>query len=296
MTKKYAGNKGLEYYKSYPRDFFEGTLGMDGQLRGFYRMVIDLIYLHDGFLLADWGHISGNTGYGKARCKRMMQSLIDANKIQLSGEKDEFFTQKRAKNELKTSRKFQENQQKRIAKRWENKDLAEHSVLPPQDHKTTRPQDLKKYNKKNPNSDKPKKPQKISARQQIVGILCKYATPDAAKSFSAYRTGLKKPLTATAAKRIATQLEKVLHGGGDPDDALGMCEERGWQGIKAEWYFSERERENGKFNNGNKFGNGQPYQNGASGAHAGLIAGFAANADLYRSDEDAVNEGDILPN
>lgn len=28
----------------------------------------------------------------------------------------------------------------------------------------------------------------------------------------------------------------------DPDDALGMAEERGWQSVQAEWYFNSKEK------------------------------------------------------
>lgn len=141
--RKYHGNKGLEYYRAYPRDFFEGVVGIDGPLRGFYRMVIDLIYMHDGLLLDDWGHIAGLTGYGKTQCRRMTEKLVEIGKLEeVSTENQRFFTQKRAKNELKVSRKYQEKQQKNAAKRWENNDLgdavAEPSHIPPQDHKTTR--------------------------------------------------------------------------------------------------------------------------------------------------------------
>ena len=142
----YKGNKGLEYYKAYPRDFFEGTVGMRGQLKGFYRMVLDLIYMHDGLLMKDYNHVSGLTGYGKTQCKRMLQELLDMEKIHIWTENDEFFTQKRAVSELKTSRKFQENQSKKAIKRHENNNLAKTTALPnnmPEvcHHKTTRPQD-----------------------------------------------------------------------------------------------------------------------------------------------------------
>lgn len=140
MSKKkqgYTGNKGLEYYRAYPRDFFEGSVGLDGPMRGFYRMVIDLIYMHDGFLLDDWGHISGNTGFSKIKCKRMMNTLIAKGKIHVLQENEKFFTQKRTEIELKDSRKFQEKQSKNIAARWKNNRLAEDVVIPPQDHKTT---------------------------------------------------------------------------------------------------------------------------------------------------------------
>lgn len=149
MIKKagaYQGNKGLEYYKAYPRDFFEGAVGMPGPLRGFYRMVIDLIYMHDGILLDDFHHISGHTGFGPTQCKRMMQQLIEQGKIELWAENRRYFVNKRAVSELKTSRKFQENQRNKAASRWENNGLTDNPAsspaipkgIPPQDHKTTR--------------------------------------------------------------------------------------------------------------------------------------------------------------
>lgn len=143
---RYQGNKGLEFYKAYPRDFFEGTLGFPGPLRGFYRMVLDLIYMHDGFLLDDWGHISGHTGFGKTQCKRMMDELIRREKIYVLEENERFFMQKRAVSELKDTRKFQENQSNKAAKRWENNDLPEAVAVPegmPEGchHETTKPRD-----------------------------------------------------------------------------------------------------------------------------------------------------------
>lgn len=146
-NRKYQGNKGLEYYKAYPRDFFEGTVGLKGPLKGFYRMVIDLIYMHDGYLLDDWNHISGHTGFGRTQCRRMMDDLINRAKIEsISTENERFFVNKRAVSELKTSRKFQENQSKKAVLMHENKglgmDVAPQNDMPqgvpPQDHKPTR--------------------------------------------------------------------------------------------------------------------------------------------------------------
>lgn len=138
---QYNGDKGLEYYKAYPRDFFEGVVGMSGPLRGFYRMVLDLIYMHDGFLLEDWGHISGHTGFGKTQCRRMMQELIERGKIEIEHGNERYFTQKRAKNELKVSKKYQKKQANNALARWKNNDLDDAvgvpTHMPPQDHKTT---------------------------------------------------------------------------------------------------------------------------------------------------------------
>jgi hypothetical protein len=70
-------------------------------------------------------------------------------------------------------------------------------------------------------------------------ILCHHATKEAADSFCAWRKRIKKPLTETAAIRIAKTLAAITAAGGDASDALGMAEERGWTGIKTEWYFGQ---------------------------------------------------------
>lgn len=79
----------------------------------------------------------------------------------------------------------------------------------------------------------------------VSAILCEIASPAAVTSFIAYRKKSKgKALTVTAAERLRTSLRAIFDGGGDPDDALGMAEERAWLTVKPEWYF--RETQNGK--------------------------------------------------
>jgi hypothetical protein len=68
-------------------------------------------------------------------------------------------------------------------------------------------------------------------------ILAHHATRAAADSFTAWRKKIKKPLTETAALRIAKTLAAINAAGGDASDALGMAEERGWVSIKEEWYW-----------------------------------------------------------
>jgi hypothetical protein len=71
-------------------------------------------------------------------------------------------------------------------------------------------------------------------------ILAHAAGYEAAESFVSWRKKIKKPLTETAALRIAKTLAAINAAGGDASDALGMAEERGWQSIKEEWYFGKR--------------------------------------------------------
>jgi hypothetical protein len=60
---------------------------------------------------------------------------------------------------------------------------------------------------------------------------------EAADSFISYRKSIKKPLTETAAKRLSEKLRWIFVGGGEPSDALAMCEEKGWQSIEVDWFF-----------------------------------------------------------
>lgn len=76
-------------------------------------------------------------------------------------------------------------------------------------------------------------------------ILSHAAGPEAADSFTAWRKRIKKPLTETAALRIAKTLAEINSAGGNAADALGMAEERGWQSIKPEWYFKDAANGNG---------------------------------------------------
>jgi hypothetical protein len=94
-----------------------------------------------------------------------------------------------------------------------------------------------------------KEPSGNNSAREIAGILCEWASPDAVSSFVAYRRKQKgKALTVTAAKRQASQLQKIFQAGGDTDDALGMAEERGWQSVQADWYFKAKGDHNGNGN------------------------------------------------
>ncbi|WP_284266125.1 helix-turn-helix domain-containing protein [Roseicyclus amphidinii] len=74
-------------------------------------------------------------------------------------------------------------------------------------------------------------------------ILEAVASPDAVASFLSYRRSSRKgPVSCTAARRLAKQLAEIAARGGDPDDALGEAEERGWATVKADWFNKKRHR------------------------------------------------------
>lgn len=111
---------GLPYYKAYPRDFIEGTIGMPFELKCAYRVVLDLIYMQGGKLPDDARYISGLLGCSIRKWKALRSSLISADKIQVNGE---FLSNYRADNELETLAKQQEKQAENARRPRKNKDL-----------------------------------------------------------------------------------------------------------------------------------------------------------------------------
>ena len=108
-----------------------------------------------------------------------------------------------------------------------------------------------------------KEPSESNSAREIVEVLCRWTSGEAARSFVAYRRKQKgKALTLTAAKRLASNLQEIFNAGGDTDDALGLAEERGWQSIKPEWYFNDKQRAD----------------RGANRPGSGMAAAFAAVA------------------
>lgn len=96
-----------------------------------------------------------------------------------------------------------------------------------------------------PAADAPKpsrtiiEPSEYIPARDPASILCDVASPRAVKSFLGYRRKIRKPVSEIAAERLAKILNQIASQGGSPDDALGLAEEKGWQSIKAEWYFKE---------------------------------------------------------
>lgn len=117
----------LAYYKAYPRDFVEGTIGMPFEIKCAYRVVLDLIYMQSGKLPDDARYISGLLGCSIRKWKSIRLALIEADKLQVSGE---FLTNYRAVSELESLSKYQEKQAENRRDCNKNKDLQK----PPLNH------------------------------------------------------------------------------------------------------------------------------------------------------------------
>ena len=135
-----SGKNKLPYYKRYPRDFFEGTLGMSFELKAAYGLVLDLIYIHGTKLPDDQRFIAGQLNVSVRKWNYIRSELIRTDKIQLiSG----FISNYRAVIELESLGKYQEKQSENATKHNDNKDLRKPAHKPKYSQPEPEPEPLK---------------------------------------------------------------------------------------------------------------------------------------------------------
>lgn len=122
---------GLPYYKAYPRDFFDGTVGLDFEVKGAYRLVLDLIYQHGGRLADDPRFIAGHLGCSVKKWNALRAAIIAAGKISVS---DGYLGNYRADKELDSLKSYQGKQREKRLGFRKNNDLAETTVKPKHNH------------------------------------------------------------------------------------------------------------------------------------------------------------------
>lgn len=154
---------GLPYYKAYPRDFIEGTIGMPFEVKCAYRVILDLIYMQGGNLPDDARYISGLLGCSIRKWNSLRQAMIDLGKLQVSGE---FLTNYRAVSELETLSKLQNKQSENARGSRKNK----HLEKPRQNH--TEPEPDKK---KEPNGSLQKKGSRLPSDWVLPKALGEWA-------------------------------------------------------------------------------------------------------------------------
>lgn len=71
----------LAYYKRFPRDFLEGTIGLSFEEKGAYAIVLDLIYMRDGKLQDDGRYIAGQLGCSVRKWSSIRDALVSKGKL-----------------------------------------------------------------------------------------------------------------------------------------------------------------------------------------------------------------------
>jgi uncharacterized protein YdaU (DUF1376 family) len=111
---------GLPYYRRFPRDLIEGTVGMPFEEKVTYAFILDLIYMHGGGLPDDERYIAGVLGTSVRRWKLIRSALIDRGKIQSA---EGVISNFRADNELIMLRSLQDKQRENRSRPNKNKGL-----------------------------------------------------------------------------------------------------------------------------------------------------------------------------
>lgn len=122
---------GLPYYKRYPRDFIEGTIGMPFELKGAYSILLDLIYMQGGSLPDNAQYIAGLLGMSVRKWNGAKTALIEQGKITVV---DGSIQNYRAIIELESLRSLQDKQAENARGARKNNDLPEPRQQPKTSH------------------------------------------------------------------------------------------------------------------------------------------------------------------
>lgn len=114
----------LPYYKRFPRDFLDGTIGLSLETKGAYAIVLDLIYMRDGRLADDARYIAGQLGCSVRKWTSIRDELIARGKLvcELG-----FISNFRADYLLEDMRKYQDKQSENRTGTKKNNDLPKRS-------------------------------------------------------------------------------------------------------------------------------------------------------------------------
>lgn len=199
---------GLPYYKAYPRDFLEGTVGMSLELKGAYRLLLDLIYMHSGKLPDDARFISGHLGCSVRAWNGLRKTLSDMGKIVCE---NGIISNFRASFELHNLEIIQDKQRKNASKPRKNNGLTVAMAEPKPSHTE-------------PDTDIPPKSPKGESPEKV---LREVLSQDTVEAFLEHRKAKRIKVTQRAAELIAAK----LRGHPSPDAVVLLSIENGWTGI-----------------------------------------------------------------
>lgn len=135
----------LPYYKRFPRDFLEGTIGLSFEEKGAYAIVLDLIYMRDGGLPDDPRYIAGQLGCSVRMWSKIKLSLVEKGKLSIH---NGIISNFRADYLLEETRKYQDKQAENRTNSNKNNDVKKPSNNHSRDYKEPESEPIKKERKR----------------------------------------------------------------------------------------------------------------------------------------------------
>lgn len=154
-----TSDNGLPYYRAFPRDFIEGTVGMPFELKGAYRVLLDLIYMRRGRLVDDPRYIAGVLGCSVRKWTSLRDQLVGAGKIAII---DGFIRNHRADIEVENQRKLAAKQRENARGSRKIKDLEK----PRLGHTESEPESEDSWRDRPPPPARPPGPEVVSAENE----------------------------------------------------------------------------------------------------------------------------------
>ncbi|WP_279059297.1 YdaU family protein [Bartonella apis] len=109
------------WYKRYPADFIQGTMGLSLEEKGAYSIILDLIYAKGAPIVDDERYIAGVCNISLRKWAAIRERLVEAKKITISaGFISNFRAEKEIENVSKLERKLAESGAKGGRKQAEN--------------------------------------------------------------------------------------------------------------------------------------------------------------------------------
>ena len=220
------------WYRRFPSDFINGTVGLSLEEKGAYSLILDLIYARGGPIPDDARYISGVCGCSLRKWAAIRNVLLERGKIEIS---DGLISNNRAIIEVETaakfSRKLAENGAKGGRKRAENQsssnkinDLTEAPLKHhAREHNNTIQED-KNYSSSSTREREP------TPREILREILSEETTAAVMKHRQAKRAPLS---TALAARGLVKGFLEYPAG---PEAAAELMLTSGWTCFKREFW------------------------------------------------------------
>lgn len=212
----------LPYYKRFPRDFLEGTIGLSFETKGAYAIVLDLIYMRDGRLPDDARYIAGQLGCSVRKWTAILADLVAAGKLHVA---DGVISNFRADYLTEESRKYQDKQAEIAGKPRKNKPLRQPQASQPEPE----PEPEKKEEAKASLSPEATKPPKARVYPEAFEAAWKAyphhkgrsSKPNAAAVWAKLPADERDGMVA-AIGRFAPNVGETCGGKGAPDMAVWL--------------------------------------------------------------------------
>lgn len=205
----------------YTSDFLAGTSGMTAATKGVYITLLSLMYEAEAPLPQSWETLARRSGCTMPSFKKAIEALEDDAKITIT---DAGIWSEKCDKHITQRRERSDSAKAAAKKRWEKDKEKQRNSDATASSAQCKPEPYPEPKVKRDTNVSPKKP-----------AWPDFVSPEVAKGYEQHRIAKKAKLTPRAITLLSKTLHQIRDAGMDPNAALDLAIERGWQGLKFEW-------------------------------------------------------------